>query len=133
MDAAAGRHVGCRDVQKRNDLLRSSASNVQVVAAIHHFVGETVNLRFSKKIYKKNASNAYGEQARCGILPKAAVEHVRGHRKREQRGGGEPDTALEQDSILERDGSHFRGYSTRPVRRPIATITISRNPASAYL
>src|ERR1700704_511632 len=106
MDAAAGRHIGRRDVRKRNDLLSPSASNVQVIAAIDHFVRETVNLRFAKKIYEKGAKNAYGKEARCGILPKAAVEHGGGRRKREQRGGGEPNTALEQGSILERDDSH---------------------------
>jgi hypothetical protein len=39
-------------------------------------------------------------------LLQAAVEQGGSHRKRDQRGGSQPNTALEQYSILERDDSH---------------------------
>jgi hypothetical protein len=113
MDATAGRNVGCRDVRKSNDLLRSSASNLQVIVAIHHFVRKTVDLRLPKKIYKKGAKDACRKQACRRILPQAAIEHGGSHRKRDQRGGTQPNAALEQGSIPERDDSHdtvaFRG------------------------
>src|SRR5260370_40636786 len=77
-----------------------------MIIAIHHLVREAVDLRFPKKIHEKGAQNAHGKQAGCRILQQAAVEQGGSHRKRNQRGGSQPDTALEQISILERDDSH---------------------------
>src|SRR5882762_11387512 len=98
MDAAAGRHVSGLDVRQGNGCFRPSSSNLQVVTAIRHFIRETMNVRLPQKIPEKSAKNAHDEQAGQRILPQAAVERGRGYRERDQRGGGQPNTALEQSS-----------------------------------
>ena len=106
MQTAAARDLDLGNVCKRNYLFGLSSSNFQVILAIHHLVGKTMDRRLMKKIRHNPAENAYRTPIWHRVSPQTAVEHRRNHHKRDQRGGAEPYSALEQNGALKRDDLH---------------------------
>ena len=103
MEAAAGRNIGRGDVRKENGVYPCSSSNPQVIFTIDHFIGQAMDLCLAQEINKKRAQRASTKQIRHGVSPQAAVEHEGTRHARDQRGGTQPNPALEQGSAFERD------------------------------
>jgi len=77
-----------------------------MIIAIRHFVGKTMNWRFAKKIRQEPAENAHRTPNWDGVPPQTAVERRRSHYERDQRGGAQEYSALEQSGVPKRDDLH---------------------------
>src|SRR5450432_3476199 len=106
MDAAAGCDLGDGDVGEADSFLGPPAPNFQVIATILHFVSEAMNLCPAQEEDKKSANDAHRKQAWGRILSQAPIERGRRRYTRNQCSGTEPDPALEQDGVLERNNLH---------------------------
>src|SRR5277367_2802797 len=118
-----------------NVFFRSSPSNLQVIDAIEHLVREKVESRGAEKIDERKAKNAGDEQDRGQVLPQTAVLHTGRCHEREQGRGAQPNSALEQRRVLERNEPHgsgyLHGYSAGSKVGPSDCATATRKSASS--
>jgi hypothetical protein len=106
MQAAAAGNLCHGDVCKGNYFFDSSSPDLQMIIAIRHFVGKTMNRRFAKKIRQEPAENAHRTPNWAGVPPQTAVERCRSRYKRDQRSGAQENSALEQSGVPKGDDLH---------------------------
>ena len=114
MDAAAGRNTGHGNARKGDYLLCRASAHLQMIPAIHDFIGEAMDLHFAKKIRAQGAQDAKRNQMSHWFSPKAPVQNPGNCDERHQRSGTEPYSAPEQGALLEGDDLHRRPVPSTP-------------------
>src|SRR5271165_5402252 len=100
VDAATGRNISHGNTRKRNNLFRFSPSHLQVILAINHLVGETMELHSPKKIKQKTAENTQRNHMGYRISLEATIQEPGSRHKHHQRRRTEPHSALKQWSVF---------------------------------